>query len=468
LSWGSLDVWVPGLVVLAVGIGAGWWLALRLRRSGPAPPQGDLALRIADLEARREELYKRLRSKKLTEGERPALELAAARVLRDLDRARTALPSGEVPATSGESEASPAGAASGADAAPAAAGWGSGRRSGLVGFVAGVAAAALVGLLVYWAGRDAAPSSQDGGPMQAPSGAGGELPPDHPALDSQASVQQSEEIAALGRRVEADPGDLMAMKQLSLAQLSAGSYVDAFQTAGRLLQTDAEDPDGLFVQGVVRLAMGQNAEAVVLFDRVLAQYPDHLQAIAYRGLGLYQGGEVERAVDTWEMGKEIAGGDAPQFEALLEMARTGEAPPGMTGEPPPDHPPIASAPGAPPAPRNAAEAPPVSVASGPVYRARIELPAGVRVATGAVLFVALRGSGGGPPAAVRRIDAPAFPLELELSSQDSMMGAELPESGLLTARLDFDGSASTRTAGDLAAEAEMSIGQSVTLVLGPQ
>jgi len=49
-----------------------------------------------------------------------------------------------------------------------------------------------------------------------------------------------------------------------------------------------------------------------------------------------------------------------------------------------------------------------------------------------------------------------------------MMGGELLEEGLLTARLDTDGSATTRTAGDLAAQVEASVGDSVSLLLAPE
>lgn len=86
--------WIPGTVALAVGLLGGLWLAFRLRR--PAAAQSadkarDLELEIADLEARRDELYARLRGEgeeEVDESERARLETSAARTLRDLDRAR--------------------------------------------------------------------------------------------------------------------------------------------------------------------------------------------------------------------------------------------------------------------------------------------------------------------------------------------------------------------------------------------
>jgi hypothetical protein len=84
---------------------------------------------------------------------------------------------------------------------------------------------------------------------------------------------------------------------------------------------------------------------------------------------------------------------------------------------------------------------------------------------GAILFVSLSGPTSGPPAAVRRIDTPSFPLTIALTQQDSMMGAELPESGTVNVRLDADGSVSTRSPQDLSASAEVSMGDAISLQL---
>ena len=101
--------------------------------------------------------------------------------------------------------------------------------------------------------------------------------------------------------------------------------------------------------------------------------------------------------------------------------------------------------------------------AGPEYRARIELGDGV--VPGLALFVSLRAAPGGPPAAVKRIMRPQFPLEVVLGTSESMMGQPLPEAGTLTARLDADGSASTRAETDIEAMVEAKAGESVVLVL---
>jgi hypothetical protein len=68
----------------------------------------------------------------------------------------------------------------------------------------------------------------------------------------------------------------------------------------------------------------------------------------------------------------------------------------------------------------------------------------------AVLFLMARRPGGGPPVAAQRIDAPRFPLAFSIGSEDRMMAA-IPFVGPLriSARIDADGNATTRGAGDL-------------------
>ncbi len=82
----------------------------------------------------------------------------------------------------------------------------------------------------------------------------------------------------------------------------------------------------------------------------------------------------------------------------------------------------------------------------------IELPPEFeqRVPPNAVLFLMARRPGGGPPVAAQRIDAPRFPLAFSIGSEDRMMAA-IPFAGPLriSARIDADGNATTRGAGDL-------------------
>src|SRR5688572_24251373 len=82
---GTVD-WVPGLVVLAVGLLAGFFVVRRTAAGAPARATTALARR--DLEARRDALVDQLRELGPVGGpaaERARLEREAAEVLREID-----------------------------------------------------------------------------------------------------------------------------------------------------------------------------------------------------------------------------------------------------------------------------------------------------------------------------------------------------------------------------------------------
>jgi len=71
----------------------------------------------------------------------------------------------------------------------------------------------------------------------------------------------------------------------------------------------------------------------------------------------------------------------------------------------------------------------------------------------AVLFIIARRASGGPPLAVKRVAGPAFPLAFSLGPDDRMIQS-MPFVGpiRLSARLDGDGNAMSRSPGDLQGE----------------
>lgn len=400
-----MNVWLPGLIVVAVGLAAGLWFGLRSR---PETPEGG-------------------ESTDATAGS------GAAR------------PSGSVPAV----------------AAPPSA-----RRSGLVGFLFGVGTCAIVGGLVYWATQGAKPRDEMGGgapmaPMApgAPTAQGSGAPAN--ADDAhEASAELTPEVAAqleqLRMQVQAAPQDLNARRQLTVALLNANLLMEAFEQARELQKVAPNDPDGLFVEGVVRLAMGQWPLTVQLMDGVLAQHPDHLLASLAKGQAEAALGQTGQAIATLRKGLAAAGGSFPPIEELLAQLETG-------GDPAP---PVAA-----PDPAAVESAPPsTGAASGGSYRVHIELAPGTVAPRGgdgspATLFLALRGAAPGPPAAVKRLVNPAFPLDLTLSASDSMMGQPLPLAGNLSVSLDGDGNASTKEPGDLAAAVEARSGTPIHVTL---
>jgi hypothetical protein len=110
-----------------------------------------------------------------------------------------------------------------------------------------------------------------------------------------------------------------------------------------------------------------------------------------------------------------------------------------------------------PMPTPPAAAPPAALATAPAA-ASSAITGTIRLApeleqsvpSGAILFLIARGAEGGPPLAVRRYTAPAFPLDFTIGPGDIMMeGMAFQGPIRLTARVDADGDAMTRNPGDL-------------------
>ncbi len=485
-------LWLPSLVILAAGALVGWYLSRRLagaagghggsrRKTAESDTAPADALATADFLHLRDELYGRLRAPDLDAAERRRLEIRAAKVLKALDEAgaldRPVEQGGRGADKADSASRKPTGPPAAPDSRREPAPVHSGARHALGGFVLGGGLVALIAVLIFWAGRDAQPRPADPGiaPMATGSGEG----PAHPEASLPPEVQA--EAESLLAAIEANPEDLGPRKRLALLYLASDQYVPAFQEARAIQEIAPDDIDAIYVEGVVRMTMGQDQEAAARLDRVLELFPGHVRAMTVKGIVLARSGDLAGARSLWETALEI-GGPRPEVQNLIAMLDAQEA-----GELPADHPQVAGQ--APPAANTGGGRDGAGAGPGePMLRAGsagdvgetdavgprgaagypLELRWSGDVPDGSVVFLALRGAAGGPSIAVRRIVDPRFPLRAILSSADSMMGAELPEQGLLSARLDTDGSASTRDPGDLAATAEVELGRRSVLELAPE
>jgi hypothetical protein len=102
-------------------------------------------------------------------------------------------------------------------------------------------------------------------------------------------------------------------------------------------------------------------------------------------------------------------------------------------------------------------------------RGVVEAQKGLTIPKSTTLYVIARRPKQGPmPIAVRRVDIKSFPVSFAISSSDLMMrtGADFTGQFELTIRLDQDGNATTRQAGDLIGKAFANVGDTgVKIVL---
>jgi len=449
--------WLPGLVVLAVGLVLGGVLVWRMRAVGPAvavplPPSG---LERRDLLGKRDALFRQLaeledtaakRSPTQLARERYALELDAARVLRELDRLPDAAPA----ATPETSKGSPAPTAT----TPAAAGGGG--RPALRGFLWSVGSMAALASLVFLVTRSARPR-ESGAP-----------PTGEPGMSVSASPADPGE-ARLRAQIEQAPDDLEARLDLARLLLERDDMMGVWNETQEVLARSPGQPRALAYQAFVRLAMGQSEVALQMFEQALAADPDLIDAYAPLSAIQMQMGRREEAARTMAEAKRRFPAQAEaieRFEAQM-LASTGESPASSEANP---HATV-------PAPEGTASAAQGQMAApGPATAAAREVagvldldPTLAAPARGGVLFLIVRGSGvqGGPPLAVQRLSPSSFPMRFAIGERDSMTGAPLPDSVRVEARLDGDGDPSTRPPTDPQATADpVAIGTSdLTLVL---
>ncbi len=203
----------------------------------------------------------------------------------------------------------------------------------LAGYVAGLATAGVIAMLMPATPGDGSGVAPAGGPPAtvAPTTMSSRRPapaastPATAASDvaQHASAPLSDEararIAPLEVKLAADPGDVMARKQLALVLLQNHQLMAAYEHGSQLLAGHPDDPDGLYVHGVVRIAMGNATQAIELLDRVLARYPEHALALRARAEAQRKIGDEGGAALTEARARQAARGDTSGGESEVEQ-----------------------------------------------------------------------------------------------------------------------------------------------------
>jgi len=463
--------WQSALAVLVVGLIAGGILLWRARRT-MAPPTA-VALDVRDLEARRDALLQQLRelddtaSKRTPEQlarERYALELNAASVMGELER------KGPVMTTSGVPGGVPTGAGGVPVPSAATAPSSTVDRGAMRGFLWGTATASALGLTLFFVSRAATPR-EEGGSLTGTAGA-----LSTPETDGRPMGAGGMGGGAMGNGgMSAGPEDVEARLDQARANLAQQNLMGVWNDTQFVLQKQPGHPRALSYQALVRLAMGQADVAESMLKRAMASAPDLLDAHLHLAVVYARSGRRAQAESTLRGAMSRFPEHRANLEALMqELFRdspAGGPDPNAAGAhagvaPPDDHvhadeglgagPSMETAGGRPgAAPRMGAEA---SAAMPARLSGVVEADASLRgrLGGGGTVFVTVRPVGvtSGPPVAVKRFSAASLPATFAITSADSMLGQELPDSVRIEARLDPDGDPLTRAATDPSARLE--------------
>jgi cytochrome c-type biogenesis protein CcmH len=423
--------WTPALAALGLGAILGIALLWRLRTARPG--EQDLATQRAtrsDLAVRRDALIARLRDldeeapnqpPEALAQERQRLELEAARVLMELDLGATT-PQPRLPRV----QAPTGGVATG---------------STLRGFLWGAGSAAALALLFYVASRSGIDASTEGAETGARPG-------------DEAGATSDARIAELRAQIEKDPDNLDARVELARHSLAVNDMMAVFGETRFVLDRKPDEPRALTYQAVVRLAMGQPKKAEEMLERAIAAKPDLEDAYVYLMLVHTETGNAPAADTVLKRATARLPSEADELRSVLVRMRSETSASGGARRELPENPHAAlEREGSPESAAHAGSASTEQGVSGTVdLAAQVTLTASPRAA----VYVSVRraGQSAGPPLAVKKLPATAFPLAFEVGAADSMTGAALPGELRIEARLAADGDAARRAPGEPRAVAD--------------
>jgi tetratricopeptide (TPR) repeat protein len=231
----------------------------------------------------------------------------------------------------------------------------------------------------------------------------------------------------VSRSTSQRPDDLQTHDDLAKSALDREDFPEVARQTQYVLQRSPNDARALTYQALVRIAMGQNDEAARMLARARQSDLNLLDAWVATAWVRAQKGDSAGADAAIAEAKRRHPEQASRLDELVTRI----------------HP------------------------SQPIH-VQLNLAHGAQLPRGGVIFVIARSEGvsTGPPVAVKRLPIGTFPMTIDITSADSMMGQQLPPRVRIEARVDSDGNPLTRSPGDLsAAQDGVSLGSTVSLSL---
>lgn len=211
----------------------------------------------------------------------------------------------------------------------------------------------------------------------------------------------------------------------------------AIESFKKVLAADPNQPEAHTYMGFILVQAGHADGALMAFDKALAITPDLAMALWGKGMTLYQS-------------KQDSGAAKPIFQKLLQIMPAGEERSEVEKV-------LAEISQTETKTARPTQTKSAATKSADQISGTITIDSKLKAAAdpSSTLFIIARpdGAGGGPPLAVKKIDRPVFPLSYSLGA-DNVMIQGRPFSGKvsISVRLDKDGNAMTREAGNLAGD----------------
>lgn len=443
--------WASAIVIAVAGLILGLLFVVFFNKRKSAKKLGGEAdLELRDLIAKRDALVAQLRDPALDPEERTRLEHQTADVLRKLDGRKDVLPS-----VTDHRQPTPD--------TP-----GSAMNPAVKGFLWGAASFAALAGLGWFVYNQSTPRGENGsltGGFESGPQAGQQ--PGQPGAPDPALQQL---LAA----VEKDPDNLQLRNDLAQAYLERENLMAVFEQTKLVLAKSPDDSRALTFQGLVRMAMGEGEEAQRMLERATKSNPKNLDSwVALAWIHAQHGrmGDAEKmiaeAAKQSPQDKDRLDAVFREMRAQATQQQNQPAQTAMGGDLPAGHPPVdgAPTPAAAPAAQSPMGARPAPPADGRSIQVTLDLDPAAAQKSG-ILYVMARNPMGGPPIAVKRLQATAFPITFAFGSADSMMGQPLPDKFRLEARLDSDGDAATKPPTDpSASQNDVTPGATIKLAL---
>lgn len=431
--------WLSAIGILLSGLILGFLFIYTFRKNRTAVATADLDRR--DLEAKRDALIRQLRE--LTDDEteeRKRLELEAAKVLRALEGITAPI----VPASRQPSAVSPSVSRQPSSASP------------VVGFLWGAGTVAALVFLGYYVFSKSEVKQDPNQTMPMAAAQGGQQAP----MQQQPAQQADPAVQRLEQEVSADPTNTDKRIALARMYLDKENMMGVFEQTKAVLEKNPNDARAQTYNAIVRMAMGQVDQATTMLDAATKTDPKLADAwVALAWIHVQKGDKTaaKAAIDS-AIANVPAEADRLR-EVWNQMSNVQPAPPAG------DNPHTKGALADPAAAQMGA--PPAAAASAPdAIHLTLTLAQNASVRSGVVYIIARNpGETAGPPLAVKRINVTSFPITVDFSSADSMMGQPLPAKVHLEARLDSDGDAATRSPSDPSATADAATGATLALML---